>query len=70
MSAVSGPLVALTLQPDEEPAPTIALTEGDLLIAAAVVVIIGVVLGFDMIRTWWETNRWRREARRRRRELR
>jgi hypothetical protein len=46
---VSTPLVALTLQPDDEGA------------AAA-------VFGFDMLRTWWNTNQWRREARRRRRE--
>jgi hypothetical protein len=69
---MNGPLVALTLQPDEEPGslPPSAITEGDLIIAAAVIVIIGIVLGFDLMRTWWETNRWRRDARRRRRELR
>jgi hypothetical protein len=69
---MNGPLVALMLQPDEDPGaiPPSAITEGDLLIAAAVIVIIGIVLGFDLMRTWWETNRWRRDARRRRRELR
>ena len=30
--------------------------------------IVAAVFGFDMIRTWWETNQWRRDARRRRRE--
>jgi hypothetical protein len=46
---VSAPLVALTLQPDDEGA-------------------VAAVFGFDMLRTWWNTNQWRREARRRRRE--
>jgi hypothetical protein len=66
------PVIALVLQPDEEPAPApqSPLSEGDLLIGVAFVVIIAGVFGFDMIRTWWETNEWRREARRRRRELR
>ena len=66
------PLIALVLQPDDEPAPLphSPLSEGDLLIGVAFVVIIAAVFGFDMIRTWWETNEWRREARRRRRELR
>ena len=66
-----GPLLALALQPDE-PAdlPSNPLSEGDLLLFAAFVLLIGGVLGFDMLRTWWDTNQWRREARRRRRELR
>jgi hypothetical protein len=64
--------VALTLQPDDEPAsiPQSGITDGDLAIAATFAIIVGVVFGFDLIRTWWETNQWRRDARRRRRELR
>jgi hypothetical protein len=66
------PLTALMLQPADEPAvlPPSPLSDGDLVIAAAFVIIIGVAFGFDMFRTWWDTNEWRREARRRRRELR
>ena len=64
------PLVALTLQPDDEgdaPAAS-AFSQGDTVIFAAFVVIIVAVFGFDMLRTWWHTNQWKREARRRRRE--
>jgi hypothetical protein len=65
-------LVALTLQPEDEPAsmPQSAITDGDLAIAATFAIIIAVVFGFDLVRTWWETNQWRRDARRRRRDLR
>jgi hypothetical protein len=68
---VSGPLISLVLQPDEPVVvPSNPLSDGDLAIFAAFVVIIAAVFGFDMFRTWWDTNQWRRDARRRRRELR
>jgi hypothetical protein len=69
---VSGPLVALTLQPDEEPVvlPSSPFSDGDLVLVAAFVILILVVFGYDMLRTWWNTNQWRRDARRRRRPLR
>ena len=65
-------LVALTLaQPGatEEPEliPPSPIGEGEILIFFAFAVVIGGVFAFDMIRTWWETTRWRREERRRRR---
>jgi hypothetical protein len=65
-------LFALAWQPDAEPAvlPTSPFSEGDVLMFVAFVMIIAVVFGFDMVRTWWETNQWRREARRRRRDMR
>jgi hypothetical protein len=63
------PLVALTIQPDDDIAPS-PLSEGDLLIGAVFIGVIVLVFGFDMMRTWWQTNAWRRDARRRRRELR
>ena len=34
------------------------------------VVVVASVFGFDMMRTWWETNQWKRDARRRRKEMR
>jgi hypothetical protein len=70
---VSGSLVALTLlQPDAEPGviPPSPLSDGDLVLVAGLVILIGVIFGVDLFRTWWDTNQWRREARRRRRELR
>jgi hypothetical protein len=27
-------------------------------------VLVAAVIGFDMLRTWWKTNEWRRRARR------
>jgi hypothetical protein len=71
-SHMNGTLIALTLQPDSEepPAPTNPLSDGDVAIFVAFVVVIAAVFSFDMVRTWWETNQWRRDARRRRRELR
>ena len=65
---MSGPFVALTLQPDEEPVviPPSPLSDGDHVIFASFVLLIAAVLGFDMLRTWWKTNEWRRDARRRR----
>ena len=70
---IHGPLIALTLQPDEPPAegpPPSPFADGDFLLFALFVVVVGGVFGFDMMRTWWETNRWKRDARRRRREMR
>jgi hypothetical protein len=69
---MDGPLVALTLQPDEAPEgpPRSPLSDGDVIVFALFVIVVGAVFGFDMLRTWWETNRWKREARRRRKEMR
>lgn len=66
------PLIALLAQPDDPPpdVPQSPLSEGDILLFTLFVVVVAVVFGFDMVRTWWETNEWRREARRRRREIR
>jgi hypothetical protein len=64
--------IALTLaDPDpEEPEfiPKSPIGEGEMLILISFALVIGAVFAFDMIRTWWETTRWRRDARRRRRE--
>lgn len=63
--------LALALQPAGEDyvvLPPNPLSEGDLVLFGAVVLILGVVFFFDMIRTWWTTNQWRRDARRQRRE--
>jgi hypothetical protein len=72
INMMDGPLVALTLQPDEPPdaPPASLLSDGDVLLIALFVAIVAAVLGFDMMRTWWETNRWKRDARRRRKEMR
>jgi hypothetical protein len=63
--------VALTLaDPDaDEPdfIPKSPIGEGEIRILLAFALVIGAVFAFDMIRTWWETTRWRRDARRRRR---
>jgi len=67
---MSGPLVALTLQSEDSDAQPGAFGEGDVILFVAFVAVIALVFGFDMARTWWETTRWRRDARRRRRELR
>jgi hypothetical protein len=68
---VTGPLVALSLQPDEDSAPPVSsFSDGDIAVVAAFAILVAVVFGFDMVRTWWDTNEWRRDARRRRRELR
>jgi len=67
---VSGPLVALTLQPEDSDLPPASLNEGDVILVVAFVAIVAPVFGFDMARTWWETTRWRRDARRRRRAIR
>jgi hypothetical protein len=64
-------LLALALQPDDAAdIPSSPVSEGDVVLIAAFVLLIVVVVGFDMFRTWWDTNQWRRDARRRRRELR
>ena len=49
--------------------PQSPLSEGDLLLFLGFILILAVVFGFDMLRTWWETNRWRRDARRKRRQM-
>ncbi|HEY2904676.1 MAG TPA: hypothetical protein VGJ29_02190 [Vicinamibacterales bacterium] len=68
---MNGPLVALTLQPEDDPVPPASpFSDGDIAVFAAFIVIIAAVLGFDMIRTWWNTNEWRRRPRRRRRPVR
>jgi hypothetical protein len=64
-------LLALVLQPEESAdLPASPISDNDLLLLAAFVLLIAAVFGFDMLRTWWDTNKWRRDARRRRRELR
>jgi hypothetical protein len=65
-----GPLIALALQPEDAEVPQSTVSEGDLILLASFVVILVLVFGFDMARTWWETTRWRRDARRRRRAIR
>jgi hypothetical protein len=68
---VNGPLVALTLQPDDPDAPpSRPFSDEELLIFGAFVTVVAAVFAFDMMRTWWESNEWRRDARRRRREQR
>jgi hypothetical protein len=64
-------LLALALQPAEEEYAVAhsPLSEGDLLLFAGFVAILAVVFGFDMFRTWWETNQWKRDARRKRRQM-
>ena len=62
--------VALLLQPEDvEPPPLVNLSQGEIGLLVAFIVVIVAVFAIDMFRTWWETNRWRREERRRRREL-
>jgi hypothetical protein len=67
---MSGLLFALVLQPEigPLPIPRNPLSNGD--VFAAFIVIIASVLGFDMLRTWWNTNEWRRRPRRKRRPAR
>ena len=63
-------LFALSLDPDEaELIPRNPLSDGDHLVLIAFIAIVGMALGYELFRTWWNTNEWRREARRRRREL-
>jgi len=69
-SVVRGPLIALALQPEDVEAPHSTVGESDVILFASFVVILALVFGVDMARTWWETTRWRRDARRRRREIR
>jgi hypothetical protein len=63
--------LALGAQPPEEYVlvPRSPLSEGDLLLFTAFVLILAAVFGFDMLRTWWQTNTWRRDARRKRRQM-
>jgi hypothetical protein len=69
---MNGPLVALILQPEDDSGtlPPSPVSDGDIIVFAIFVLIIAAVLGFDMIRTWWATNEWRRRPRRRRRPAR
>ena len=63
---------ALAVQPpadDYVVLPSSPLSEGDVILFAAFVVILAVVFGYDMIRTWWKTNQWKRDARRKRRQM-
>jgi hypothetical protein len=62
--------MALALQPEDADVPQSTVGEGDAFLFASFVVVLALVFGFDMARTWWETTRWRRDARRRRREIR
>jgi hypothetical protein len=68
---VTGPLFALVLQPEEPVVlPPNPLSEGDVLLFVVFVLVVAAAFGFDMARTWWETNEWKRDARKRRREQR
>jgi hypothetical protein len=40
------------------------LVAASLLLLLAFVLAVAGVFGFDLARTWWETNEWRRDARR------
>ena len=62
--------LALFLQPEQgEPVddgpPFISEIGSPLFIL--VVTLVGAIFAFDLIRTWWQTNEWRREQRRQRR---
>jgi hypothetical protein len=62
---------ALALQPDDYVTlPSSPFSDGDFLVFAVFVVVVALVFGYDMLRTWWETNQWKRDARRRRKERR
>jgi hypothetical protein len=63
-------LFALSWQPEDATLTSSPFSEGDVLIVIAFVVVVAGVFGFDMVRTWWETNEWKRDARRRKREMR
>ena len=66
-------MIGLSVQPPGEDyvvLPSSPLSEGDVLIFAGFLVILAVVFGYDMLRTWWETNRWKRDERRKRRQMR
>ena len=60
-------LVALAWQPEEPPTP---LSQGNAIVFGAFLLIVVIVFGYDMARTWWESNEWKRDARRRKREMR
>jgi hypothetical protein len=63
-------LFLLALQPEEAVLPSNPISDGDIVLLVAFVLVVGAVFAFDMIRTWWDTNAWKRDARRRRREQR
>ena len=60
--------MALFFQPedaeDADPGPSSDLGSSVFVLLAAS---IAAIFAFDVIRTWWQTNEWRREARRPRR---
>ena len=58
------------LQPEQDALPSNPISDGDVVLLVAFVVVVVAVFAYDMIRTWWDTNAWKREARRRRREQR
>jgi hypothetical protein len=60
-------LFALAVQPEEEVVAAPLLSAGEVELIIGLALMIGSVFALDMVRTWWETNRWRREERRRRR---
>jgi hypothetical protein len=63
--------LSLWWQPEEPVTlPSSPFSEGDVLLFIALVLVVAGVFGFDMVRTWWETNEWKRDARRRKREMR
>jgi len=63
-------LFALRLEPDDvDLIPPSPFSDGDHLILFAFIAVVAAVFGFEMLRTWRNTTEWRREARRRRREL-
>jgi hypothetical protein len=66
---VIGLLLAAAQQPESD-IPQSPISESDALLFAGFVLVVGAIFAFDMVRTWWETNAWKREARRRRREQR
>jgi hypothetical protein len=50
--------------------PPSPFSDGDLVVFVRFVVVVAAGFGFDMVRTWWETSQWKREARRRRKDMR
>ena len=62
--------LAMFLQPEQEDAvddrPPFVSEIGSPLFVL-IVAVIAAIFAFDVIRTWWQTNEWRRERRRQRR---
>ena len=63
-------LLLFALQPEENVLPPSPISDADIVLLVAFVLVVGAVFAFDLIRTWWDTNAWKRDARRRRREQR